>query len=47
LWIVKIAYLNFFEINSIVFEEVHEVAEVLSAWFVVTAVGPDGLIQNR
>jgi hypothetical protein len=40
-------YLNFFEINSILFKEVHEIAEVLCAWFVVTTIGPDGLHQKK
>ena len=40
---LKIVYLNFFEVDSILFKEVHEIAEVLCTRFVVTAVRPDGL----
>jgi hypothetical protein len=40
---LKMAYLNFFQINSILFKEVHEVGEVLCTWFIVTTIGPDGL----
>jgi hypothetical protein len=43
LLMVKIVYLNFFEVNSILFKEVHEIVEVLCTRFVVTAVRPDGL----
>jgi hypothetical protein len=40
---VMTVYLDFFEIDSIPFKEVHEVAEVLCTRFVVAAVCPDGL----
>jgi len=40
---LKIVYLNFFEVDSILFKEVDEIAEVLCTRFVVTAVRPDGL----
>jgi len=43
----KIVYLDFFEVDSILFKEVHEIAEVLCGWFVVTTVRPDGLYPEQ
>lgn len=43
---VMLVYLNFFEINSTIFKEFHEIIEVLFAWLVMTTIGPDGLIQK-
>jgi hypothetical protein len=40
---LKITYLSIFQINPILFEKAHEVAEVLRTRFVVATICPDGL----
>ena len=40
-------YLDFFEIDSTLFKEFHEIVEVLRAWLVMTTIGQNGLSQKK
>jgi len=41
-----LVYLDFFEIDSTLLKEFHEIVEVLHAWLVMTTIAQDGLIKT-